>query len=92
MENFLVNFFSKITGDSVLINILKKALDVRRNISVRTSSIEKDNRRFVRKFQLRRFQAALFEGINIIAFSEEIKRTDKNDVRSRQQVKVLALL
>ena len=83
MENFFVNFFSKITGYSVLINILKKALDIRRDVSVRTSGVEKDDGRFIRKFQLRRLQTALFEGI--VAFSEKIKSTDKDDVGSRQE-------
>ena len=59
---------------------------------MRTSSVEKDDGRFVRKFQLRRFQAALFEGIDIISFSEEIKRTNKDDVRSWQQVEILPFL
>ena len=63
MENFLVYLFCKITGDSVLINIIKKALDVRRDVSVRTSGVEKDDGRFVRKFQVWSFQAALFKGI-----------------------------
>ena len=59
---------------------------------MRTSGVEKNNRRFVRKFQLRRFQATLFEGVNIIAFSEEIKSTDKDDIRSWQQVEILPFL
>ena len=84
MENFLVDLFCKITGYSVLVNVIKKAFDIRRDASVRTSGVEKDNSRFIRKFQLRCFQAALFEGINIIAFSEKIKSTDKDDVGSRE--------
>ena len=82
MEDFPVDFFSKITGYSVLVNVIKKAFDIRRNASVRTCGVEKDNRRFIWKFQLWRFQAALFEGLDIISFSEEVKRTDKDDVGS----------